>query len=162
MTSAQESSWPQPRPEDVATFDGMIAAAYQAVSAQPGEERDLDRFRSLFRPDARLFNVTHSEEGGQTAILGLDDFVRGFSGVVTKGVFETEISRRTERFGDIAHLWSTYEVRATAESPDVQARGINSMQLVWDGERWWIVSGMFQNEGPGLPMPEQYGGQGEV
>jgi hypothetical protein len=50
-----------------------------------------------------------------------------------------EISRRTKRFGSVAHLFSTYESRhAKDEKPF--ARGINSIQLMNDGKRWWIVT----------------------
>jgi hypothetical protein len=155
MSDATE--WPDPKPEDVASIDGMIRAAYLSVSAAPGDHRDLDRFRSLWQPGARLVAMARNDQGVSINVLGLEDFVRAFSGPVERGVFERELTRRTEQFGDMAHVWSTYEVR---NSPDgaVLVRGINSLQLVHDGARWWFVAGLFQNEEAGLELPESYSG----
>jgi hypothetical protein len=68
---------------------------------------------------------------------------------------EIEICRRVERFGNIAHVWSTYEGR---RSPDEAPflRGINSIQLFHDGDRWWVMSILWDNERPGSPMPAEY------
>lgn len=151
-----EPAGAQARAEDVSSIDGLMRAAYEAVSALPGEERDLDRFRSLFRPDARLVAVSRQDGQVQTAILGLDDFARSFAGAVPRGVYEEEIHRRSELFGDIAHVWSVYEIRAAPDSEQVQVRGINSLQLVFDGQRWWVASGVFQNEGEGVRLPREY------
>jgi len=35
-------------------------------------------------------------------------------------------------------------------------RGINSIQLFYDGSRWWIVSIYWQQESPEYPIPEKY------
>lgn len=45
------------------------------------------------------------------------------------GFFETAVAQRIETFGNIAHVFSTYESRhAPGEKP--YARGVNSFQLV--------------------------------
>jgi hypothetical protein len=72
------------------------------------------------------------------------------------GFFEKEIARRTEQFGHIAHLWSTYESRHAAEDPEPFMRGINSIQLFYDGSRWWIVTIYWQHESTEHPIPEKY------
>lgn len=160
MSGAQDANaWPEAQPADVASIDAMVKAAYEAVSAARGEERDLDRFRSLWRPGSRLVSVSRTADGGVSSIvLTLDDFARAFSGPVAEGVYEREAARRNEVFGDMAHAWSTYEI-LDAPGGKVRARGINSLQLVHDGARWWIVAGLFQNEAAGLPMPDEYSGR---
>ena len=35
-------------------------------------------------------------------------------------------------------------------------RGINSIQLFYDGTRWWVLSVFWDNERPDQPIPEQY------
>jgi len=35
-------------------------------------------------------------------------------------------------------------------------RGINSIQLFFDGERWWIVNIYWQHENADAPIPPQY------
>jgi hypothetical protein len=72
-----------------------------------------------------------------------------------EGFFESEIHRRVERFGAVAHVFSTYESRhARDEKPFV--RGINSIQLVRDGKRWWIASVVWDTERPDNPIPADY------
>jgi len=72
------------------------------------------------------------------------------------GFFEREISRKTESFGTITHAFSTYESRRTKEDAKPFARGINSIQLVNDGTRWWIVTVFWDSERPNNPLPEKY------
>jgi hypothetical protein len=69
--------------------------------------------------------------------------------------FETEIGRVEERFGPVAHLFSTYQ---SLRSPDAEpfSRGINSFQLMHDGTRWWVVTIFFAAERPDRPIPEKY------
>jgi len=54
-----------------------------------------------------------------------------------QGFFEREASRQVERFGNIAHIFSTYESRHAKDDPKPFQRGINSIQLMYDGKRWW-------------------------
>lgn len=73
-----------------------------------------------------------------------------------EGFFETEIARRTEEFGNIVHVWSTYEARHKADDSKPFMRGINSIQLINDGKRWWVMTIMWQAENPDSPLPEKY------
>jgi hypothetical protein len=82
-------------------------------------------------------------------------FARAYNGAfVDRGFFERETKRVTKRFGNIAHVFSAYEYRATANGP-VQGRGVNSIQLYWDGTRWWIASATWDDERPDNPIPPE-------
>ena len=72
------------------------------------------------------------------------------------GFFETEIGRTQEEFGPVVHLFSTYQSKRTLDDPEPFARGINSFQLMNDGERWWVLTIYWTSEGPDLPIPEKY------
>jgi len=90
-------------------------------------------------------------------MLDVDGFIaRVRDYVEQKGFFEKEIARRTEQLGHIAHVWSTYESRHNADDPEPFMRGINSIQLFYDGSRWWILSIYWQQESPSDPIPETY------
>lgn len=150
-------------PTDVNSIDAIISAAYDVISGPAGHERDWERERSLFIPGARLMPTTY--EPGQTESSGLrrpqmldvDGFIeRSAHYFQENGFFEKEIARRTERFGDIAHAWSTYESRHSPTDTEPFMRGINSIQLFYDKTRWWIVSIYWQQESPEHPLPEQY------
>ena len=71
------------------------------------------------------------------------------------GFFEKN-PRHTEQFGHIAHVWSTYESRHGEDDPEPFIRGINSIQLFHDGNRWWIVNIYWQQERVENPIPEKY------
>jgi len=73
-----------------------------------------------------------------------------------KAVFyERQVKVKSEVYGHMAHLWSTYDTRST---PDGKAdvRGINSIQALYDGKRWRIVEILWQAETTAEPVPEKY------
>ncbi len=70
------------------------------------------------------------------------------------GFFEREVHRVTKRFGNIVHVFSTYENSTTAHGP-IEGRGVNSIQLFWDGSRWWIAGATWEDERPDNPIPAE-------
>ena len=82
-------------------------------------------------------------------------FVDSSDSLVSEGFFEKEIHRVSQRFGPIAHVWSTYESRQTENGPII-ARGINSIELFWDGKRWWIANAIWTDETKENPIPKEY------
>lgn len=144
-----------PQPADVATLDGMIRAWYDIVSGPAGQPRDWGRDRSLYIPDLRFVTAGVQQGKAYARIRDHQGYVDESDAELTKGFFEKEIHRVTERFGPIAHVWSTYESRTTKEGP-VIARGINSIELFWDGKRWWISHGAWTEETAEQPIPAKY------
>ncbi|HEV2842092.1 MAG TPA: hypothetical protein VGW39_12255 [Chthoniobacterales bacterium] len=147
-------------PADVASIDAIITAAYDVISGPAGQKRDWDRDRSLFIPCARLIPTAAEPGGGsklEPQILDVGGFIARVEPYFEKnGFFEKEIARRTEQFGHIAQVWSTYESRHNEDDPQPFMRGINSIQLFYDGNRWWIVTIYWQHESPEEPVPEKY------
>jgi hypothetical protein len=47
---------------------------------------------------------------------------------------------------------STYETRRVSTGP-ITARGVNSIDLYWDGSRWWITAASWDDERPNSPIP---------
>jgi hypothetical protein len=144
------------RPEDVGTLDGIIAAWYDIVSVEAGDTPDWARDSTLYLPEVRFTILTDRAPGEPTAISILDhaQFADAV-GESSEGFFEIEIHRVTQRFGNLVHVFSTYEFGQTEGGP-VLGRGINSIQLVDDGERWWIVGASWRNETEQYPIPEEY------
>ena len=97
------------------------------------------------------------DKAGQIAarIVDHQQFVDSSDASLKKGFFEKEIHRVTERFGPIAHVWSTYESRRTRDGPIIM-RGINSIELFWDGKRWWIANAIWTDETKDNPIPKEY------
>ena len=159
-------------PSDVCSIDAIIAAAYDGISGRVGEKRDWQRERSLFIPGARLIPTSGPADaapppaasvrqpnlsGVGPQLLDIDGFIARVEPYFEKnGFYEKEIARRVERFGNIAHVWSTYESRHDPSDPEPFMRGINSIQLFNDGKRWWIVSLYWQHEDSEHPIPKEY------
>ncbi len=142
--------------QDVASIDAIVAALYDTISGPAGQARDWNRLRSLFVPTARMMPVgVRPDDSVGMRLLQVNDYVAG-SGplLVEKGFHERELARRTERFGHIAHVFSTYEGKLDADGHVM--RGINSIQLMHDGKRWWVVSLMWEAENPKLSLPAEY------
>lgn len=158
--AAQDAPTPPPpaRPADVASIDAIIAALYDVISGPAGQKRDWDRFHSLFVPGARLIPTGLAPDGRvRHRVMTPADYVATSGPVLEeRGFFEREIGRTTERFGNIAHAFSAYDSKTTAADPEPFARGINSIQLLYDGTRWWVVSVFWDSERPGNEIPAGY------
>ena len=156
---AQETpAVPDPLPADVESVDGIMAAVYDVISGAKGEDRDWDRFRSLFHPNAKLIPSGCGPQGCGSRWWSTEEYIStAGASLIANGFFETEIHRVEERFGQIAHIFSTYESRST---PDAEpfTRGINSFQLFNDGNRWWVMNIFWQGESPNAQIPAKYGG----
>lgn len=144
------------RADDVKSMDAVISAAYDSISGPAGQKRDWDRFRSLFVPGARLIPAVAASGGATARVFSVDDYIQRSTPGLERGFFEHEIARKTDAFGNIAQVFSTYESRHAASDAAPFARGINSFQLLKDGDRWWIVTIYWDSERPGNPIPEQY------
>jgi hypothetical protein len=144
--------------EDVKSVDRIIAVLYDVISGDPGTPRDWDRFKNLFVQDARLIPTLKDEEGKTTyRIMSPGDYVQLFSSRISTGFFERELHRITEEYGAIVHVFSTYETKEKKNGP-VTNRGINSIQLIKTGERYYIMNIMWSAESHGYPLLEKYQG----
>jgi hypothetical protein len=145
------------RAEDVQSIDAIVASLYDVISGPAKQARNWDRMRSLFVPGARLIPTGLSGTGASARVLDVDAYIERVTPVFERdGFYEREIARKIDQFGNIAQLFSTYESRHTPDDPAPFARGINSIQLLRDGSRWWVVTVYWDAERPGNPIPPQY------
>jgi len=148
----------QVNPDDVATVEGILAALYGSISFPQGGGADYDRLRALWIPEGRLLlprrtgtdstSVTVEEFIERCKATFATDFFRG------KGFRETETKRQEQRFGNILHVFSAYVGVISDPEERVIGRGINSIQLLWENDRWWVVSMVWDDERPENPMPD--------
>jgi hypothetical protein len=147
---------PAPKPEDVKSVDSIVNALYNVISG-PAGERDWNRFRSLFLPGATLTSTRKDDKGVIHVNPGsVEDYVRKAGTFFLKeGFFESPLVSRAQSYGNITHVFCSYESRhASGEAPF--ARGINSIQLAYDGSRWWIMSILWDSERPDNPLPKEF------
>ncbi|MHC5001740.1 MAG: hypothetical protein ACYTJ0_01315 [Planctomycetota bacterium] len=143
---------------DVASVDALLGSYYGAISGAAGEPRDWDRFRSLFLPGARMITARPMGVRAVPMALTPEDYVKANDSYFSSGgYFEREVHREMDAYGMIAQVFSTYESRRKADAAEPYSRGINSFQLLFDGQRWWIVSMTWDFERPAdNPLPAEY------
>jgi hypothetical protein len=153
-----QDSAPKANPADVSSIDAILAALYDVISGPAGGARDWNRFHSLFLPGARMMPTRARPDGGADVLIwSTSDWIeRATPMFVRLGFHEKQTAVRVEQFGNIAHAFSTYESRYAASDPQPFTRGINSIQLLRDAGRWWVVSIMWDAERADNPLPAKY------
>jgi hypothetical protein len=152
-----------PPPADAASVESIVAALYACVSHPPGGSPDFERMREIFLYVGMLVppvrpgqEITGSDIDGFSSRFQRNAAARKEKGEGAQGFFEKEIARRTDCFGNVCQVFSTYESRHTPNDEKPFERGVNSIQLVRDGKRWWIASVAWDTEKPDTPIPAQY------
>ena len=158
LTSATRAQTPTPsapptaNPSDVKSIDSILTALYAVISG-PAGDRDWNRFRGLFAKDARLTSATKESADHPVRLMSADDYATLAAGYFKSHAFyEHAIVNKVDRFGNIVQVFSSYESRnAPNEKPF--ARGINSIQLFFDQNRWYVLSILWDEESPTNPLP---------
>jgi hypothetical protein len=150
---------PPAKPEDVASIDSIVKALYEVISGDAGVKRDWNRFRSLFYPNAKMVPTFKNQNTGKIAgrFLTPEEYVERSGPFLEKdGFHEIGFAQRVEQFGNIAHVFTTYQAKRKLSDEKPFLRGINSIQLINDGTRWWVLNIAWSQETPESPIPEKY------
>lgn len=160
LAAASPASAQTAAPADVATPEAIVQALYETVQRAPGESYQWDRMRSLFLPGARMIPNTE-QTGGEFRVLTVEEFIAWIDGATVvggaddKGFAEEQIASQVERYGDIAHVFSTYQKHFHGDTT-ILGRGINSIQLVRRDGRWWVTSIIWDEETGAGAIPARY------
>lgn len=142
--------------KDVISVDALITALYEVITGEANAPRDWDRFRNLFKPEGRLIPTRKADNGDLILkALSPEEYVLLFQSRIPTGFFERELNRKTEAYGTLVHAFSTYETKEKKEGP-VTNRGINSIQLFKDKDRYYIVNIFWCAESMGFALPNTY------
>lgn len=146
---------------DVQSIDNLIEALYASISGEKGEPRDWDRFRNLVIPEARLIPTGRNAQGKNVyRVYTPEEYIESSNDYfLENGFYEYEIHREEHHYGRVVHLFSTYGSKTSESDAEPFNKGINSIQLFDDGERWWIVTIYWAHESESNPIPEKYSGQ---
>jgi len=147
---------PAAKPDDVSSMDAILRAIYDVISG-PAGTRDWSRFRSLFLPEARFTEVATNPDGSKTILAwNVDEFVRDAGAIFAKEPFyEKAIVNRPETYGNVTQVFSSYASRRSLTGKPFE-RGINSIQLINDGKRWWVLSILWDSERADNPLPAKF------
>ena len=110
--------------------------------------------KALLIPNARLMGVSIAADGAPTYRLEtLDDWIARVNARGRSMLEEKQLKFRIERYGNIAHLWSSYTLLSDGKQV---ARGINSIQAIKEAGGWRIASILLQAESAAAPLPREY------
>ena len=141
---------------------GAVIDEMYAMISGPAGPRDWSRQANCFLPEARQVRTWVDEQGRPQKLgMSLDEYSANTQPFFdANDFFEVETSRRIDRFGNMAHVWSGYEARRTPDEDPPERRGINSIQLFKDPELGWrIIHMIWDNErNPALEWPKRIGG----
>jgi hypothetical protein len=136
------------------TLDEFIKAIDAAVSGPADGDRTC--LRALAAPDAKLIPVAVTKDGEVKATpLSVEDWIERVKKRGSAVFYERQIKYTSETYGNIAHLWSTYEIRDTPDGK-AEVRGINSIHAMYDGTQWKLVQILWQAETPSNLIPQKY------
>lgn len=133
---------------DEAAISAAVDEMYAMISG-PAGPRDWSRQERCFLPEARQVRTWVDDQGrAAKKSMSLDEYSRDTTPYFAANDFyEVETGRRIDVFGNIAHVWSSYEARRSPDDEDVERRGINSIQLFKDTDRGWrIIHMIWDNE----------------
>ena len=150
-----------PNPADVSTIDGLVKALYESLSFSIGAQPDYNRLRTLFHPEGQIL-PPRSDKEKKAEVVELEFYIRQsvesivFGGLEQKGFIMSEVSRRVHSYGSMGQVFSTFEARHTPNDPNPLQRGIYSLQLLRENQRWWILFLTWDIEKPNSPIPRPY------
>ena len=131
--------------DDTASIDAIIEAYYDVISGPEGFIYDADRDTNIHTKEALITKFSldgsmqqHPFETEQALVVSPYE----------SAFFEVEVDRQVKRFGNVAHVWSEFEMK-TAPDGAAYGGGFNSISLLFMLDRWWISSWATQYKEPG-------------
>ncbi len=139
-------------PQD-SSINPIIQTLYAVISG-PAGERDWDKFQGLFYRDA-VMGAVRTDSTGVPALRTLtpQEYIGRNREVFLKNAFyERELHRQVVRYAHLAQVHSAYELEFHTPAGIQTRRGVNNIQMVFENQRWWIASILWEEEKPGLPL----------
>ena len=137
------------------TLDELVKALDDAVTGPANKDRTC--MKALLLPEARLSPMNKGKGGSlEPHIETVDEWIDSVRKRGKMMLYEHQVKVSSDTYGRIAHLWSTYELHISKPDGKPYARGINSIQAVFDGVHWRVLEILWQAETPAEPVPEKY------
>ena len=136
-------------------IDQIINATYDILSG-PAAQRDWTLFQSLFHSQGQMGAVIYNNETGNRTFIpfSVEDYIKNNDAFLKKQDFyESEIGRKQLQFGGLTQVLSAYQYKFSTNGK-IEARGINSFQLIFEEGRWWIIQLIWEDESNKNPIPQ--------
>lgn len=123
---------------------GAVIDEMYAMISGPAGPRDWSRQANCFLPEAQQVRTWVDEQGRPAMLaMSLEQYRENTTPFFAANDFyEIETGRRIDLFGNIAHVWSSYEARSSPGDSTPERRGINSIQLFRHPKLGWRILAM--------------------
>ena len=132
----------------------LTSEFFAAVSFEAGKRPSYERIHGLFVAGGLLIK----NSGSAPEISTVHQFIEPRQASVESGELtqfsEVEISGVTQVFGNVAHRFSAYAKSGALKSAVFRARGMVSTQFVLTPAGWRISAMAWDDERPGVSLPE--------
>jgi len=139
-----------------AELDRLTTEFFLAVSFEEGATPMYENIYELFIESGLLVKNT----GPAPEINTVQQFIEPRVVAVRNGELtrfhEIELSETTEIFGNVAHRFNSYAKSGTIKGIPFTARGMVSTQFIKTTAGWKISAMAWDDERPGLSIPEPY------
>ena len=139
----------------VKTIDGVIKEVLRITSREKGKAANWDAFRNLFLPTASFTVLNHDDAFPLPAeTVTLDEFIALMQdSYYEEGYIEYELGKIVNEYNGIANVFqSVYQ----KDSENVEVRGMNSYQLIYFEDRWWVANLVWTTDSNGVEIPEKF------
>jgi len=125
------------------SIEGVTDKMIELISGGIGEKRNWDEYRNLFLPTAQKMSLGITKKGEERVrVMNLEEFIRNVGPLYKRDGFEEyALGLEVNEFNGIANVFQSYyckNLKGTYEK-----RGINSYQLIYMKNRWWIANTLF-------------------
>lgn len=158
QSTASELELVKADPKDVASIDALVNAYYDSLCGAAGDRRAHNkRYASLYAKTAWVVTPTLQTDEGEMIpnARPIADWMTRYTDERDNDFYEWETARRTEQFGHMAQVFSTYE-NGTKDRTEPNRHGITSFELAYIDGRWWIVTLQWFGQPADQPLPERY------
>lgn len=121
---------------DVKSISAIIDAYYDVISGTSQDPWQFERDKYIHSENAV---ITKLDNNGNAQSHSLEAEYIPLLTSPKKNFYEKELKREISRFGNMAQVWSAFEVR-TEPNISSSIRGLTSIQLHYEKGRWWIDS----------------------
>lgn len=142
--------------EQQLALEDIVGEFFRIVSFEPNTKPSYDRLYELFIDDGKLIKSSLQPP----EITSVSQFIESRQRLVDSGDLtsfrELACNEIVEVFGNVAHRLTTYEKRGTLKGAEFEGRGVISTQFVKTPAGWKISSMAWDDERPGLSLPDRY------
>lgn len=138
------------------SIEGITSKMIELISGDIEEPRNWDEYRNLFLPTAIKISINrNAPPKRQIRVRNLEEFVREVGPAYKKNGFdEISLGLTVNEFNGIANVFQSFYCKNLTGT--YEKRGVNSYQLVYADNRWWIASTTFSNETEENKIPDKY------